>query len=319
MRLLGEDTRETTQALNAQLAGLLGSQPALHEVDPVVTRRLRAEGSETVPPPVRLRQGENRTVPGRHGPVRIRTFRRSAPDGVYLHLHGGGWVFGAADQQDPQLWELAEEANLSVVSVDYRLAPEHPYPAAPDDCEDVATWLLENARAELGSDRLVIGGESAGAHLSVLTLLRLRDRHGAADAFRAATLAYGAYDLSMTPSQRRWGTEYLLMSTPTLSWLYGSFLPGRSTEDRRDPAISPLYADLGGLPPALVSVGTQDPLLDDSLFLAARWQAAGGTVRLDVYADGLHGFTALPLPIAATANAAQAAFLADAARGPDGS
>ena len=106
------------------------------------------------------------------------------------------------------------------------------------------------------------------------------------------------------------------MSTPTLSWLYGSFLPGLSPEDRRDPAISPLYADLGGMPPALVSVGTQDPLLDDSLFLAARWQAAGGTVQLDVYADGLHGFTALPLPIATTANAAQASFLTEAARDP---
>ena len=98
--------------------------------------------------------------------------------GVYLHLHGGGFVFGSCRLQDDRLEQLALACRVAVVSVEYRLAPEDPYPAGPDDCEAVGLWLAENAAQELGSDRLCIGGESAGANLAVVTLLRLRDRHG---------------------------------------------------------------------------------------------------------------------------------------------
>ncbi len=90
------------------------------------------------------------------------------------------------------------EARPAVLSVDHRLAPEHPFPAGPDDCEAAARWLVDRAEAEFGTARLLIGGESAGAHLSVLTLLRLRDRHGITGTFRAAHLTFGPYDLSMT-------------------------------------------------------------------------------------------------------------------------
>jgi acetyl esterase/lipase len=100
------------------------------------------------------------------------------------------------------LHTLATRAHLAVASVDYRLAPEHPFPAGPDDCEAAACWLVEHAQREFGTSRLLIGGESAGGHLSALTLLRMRDRHGAADAFCGANLVFGAFDLGMTPSQR---------------------------------------------------------------------------------------------------------------------
>jgi acetyl esterase len=241
--------------------------------------------------------------------VPVRVFVPEQVTGVYLHIHGGGWVLGGANQQDVSLWRLATEARVAVVSVDYRLAPEHPFPAGPNDCEDAALWLVERAQSEFGTSRLAIGGESAGAHLSVLTLLRLRDRHGLTGAFSAASLVYGAYDLSMTPSQRLWGDRYLVLSRPVIGWFVAQFLPGVDAEGMRSPEISPLYADLTGLPPAQFVVGTLDPLLDDNLFMAARWEAAGNESSLLVYPDAVHGFTLFPIQVAAQATRAQADFL----------
>jgi acetyl esterase len=233
-----------------------------------VLRRNRLGGDT---PPVRLPQGRDRVVSG----VRVRVFRPDQIDGVYLHIHGGGWAFGSADGQDEKLWRLAEEARLAVVSVEYRLAPEHPFPAGPEDCEAAARWLAAHAEAEFGTSRLLIGGESAGAHLSVLTLLRLPG------VFRAANLVFGAYDLSTAKTDR-------------LQRSYDLFTPGMTAEQRRDPAISPLFADLTGLPPSRIVVGTEAPLLDDSLCLAERWQAP---VQLSVIAGAMHGFTLHPLTI----------------------
>jgi acetyl esterase/lipase len=232
-----------------------------------------------------------------------------AATGVYLHVHGGGWTFGAADLQDERLWGIARDTGLVAVSVDYRLAPEHPYPAAPDDCEDAALWLLDGGAEQLGAPaRFTIGGESAGAHLSVVTLLRLRDRQ----AFAAANLVYGVFDLTHSPSSRRWGTRNLGLSTPQMRWFVDNFLPGMDAEARRAPDVSPLYADLRDLPPALFTVGTQDPLLDDTLFMHARWSAAGNEAVLRVYEEAAHGFNAYPIAIADRSLAEQRRFLREA-------
>jgi acetyl esterase len=194
--------------------------------------------------------------------------------------------------------------------VEYRLAPEHPFPAAADDCEDAARWLVARGPAELGvPDRLALGGESAGAHLAALTLLRLRDLHGITGAFRAANLVFGAFDLTMTPSARRWGDRNLVLSGPIMAFFTDGLLPGLDLEARRAPSVSPLYADLCDLPPALFTAGAVDPLLDDSLFMAARWRAAGGRAELRVWPEAIHGFTAYPLAVARAANDAQFAFL----------
>ena len=149
------------------------------------------------------------------------------------------------------------ETQLVVASIEYRLAPEHPYPAGPDDCEDAALWLLKAARRSSARPRRsAIGGESAGAHLSALTLLRLRDLHGVRDAFRAANLVYGAFDLSGTPS-RRLLADHLVLTDSDMNW-FTRQLPARAstTSSAAIPTISPLYADLAGLPPALFTVGT---------------------------------------------------------------
>jgi acetyl esterase len=236
----------------------------------------------------------DRTIDGPAGPIRLRTFTHEQPEGVLLHIHGGAWMAGSPEMMD-QLHEIiADTCQLAVVSVDYRLAPEHPYPAGPDDCETAACWLLENAADELGSDRLLIGGESAGAHLAAVTLLRMRDKHHAADRFLGANLVFGAYDLSRTPSQRGVGVAPGTDILDGTGFPLDLFLPGMSDEARRAPDVSPLYADLHGMPPALFSVGTNDHLLDETLFMAARWEVAGNRTEVLVYPEAPHGCIALP-------------------------
>jgi acetyl esterase/lipase len=232
-----------------------------------------------------------RHIDGPGGQLDLRVFepRAASVRAAYLHIHGGGWRRGSAYQNDAGNLRLADANGIAVVSVEYRLAPEHPYPAGPDDCEAAAIWLIEHAAAEFGTDRLLIGGESAGAHLSAVTLVRLRDRHGYTS-FSGANLVYGIYDLAMTPSCANWGERALVISTPAVAGTLDHFVQGA---DRRDPDVSPLLADLRDMPPALFSVGTLDPLLDDSLFMAARWVAAGNQAELAVYPGAFHGFSLL--------------------------
>jgi len=157
------------------------------------------------------------------------------------------------------------------------------------------------------------GGSAALPATSHVTLLRLRDRHGFTG-FRAANLTYGCFDLSLAPSAARWGDRYLVISTPMAKWLIGLYLPGGS--DPRDPDVSPLYADLSGLPPALFTVGTLDPLLDDTRFMYARWLAAGNEAELAVYPGGVHAFDMFPTDLAREAMARMDAFLGRAVGRP---
>jgi acetyl esterase/lipase len=308
---------EEARTFNAAVEDLLSKAPSVHTISPADTRAARADGRGTFPAPVLVDEARDRVVPGLDGGPEVAVRELVPPGdvrGVYLHIHGGGWVLGDARSQDVALWRLANEASVAVVSVEYRLAPEHPFPAGPDDCEAAALWLIDNAASEYGADaaaRLVIGGESAGGHLSALTLLRLRDRlgDGSVGPFVAANLVFGVFDLSMTPSQLGWGDRNLILSTPIMAWFYDLFVPGTSVEERRSPSISPLYADLSGMPPALFSVGTLDVLLDDTLFMAARWSSAGSPAELLVYPEAVHGFTGFPLQLASLANEAQWRFI----------
>ena len=298
-----------TRAANETLEKMLAQMPPLTSQTPQQIRAARAGGQGTFGAIVRLPHAQTRAIRGPAGEIPLRIIKpKGDARGVYLHIHGGGHTLGSEDMMDPALDALANRASAVVVSVGYRLAPENPYPAGPDDCEAAALWLAEHARREFGSDRLVIGGESAGAHLSAVTLIRLRDRHGATP-FRAANLVYGVYDLTFTPSVRNWGERVLVLSTPIIHWFSDFFVPDRAR--RGDPDISPLYANLRGLPPALFSVGTLDPLIDDSLFMASRWCAAGNRADLAIYPGGVHGFNLLPFPLAEAANRRCEAFVAE--------
>lgn len=240
-------------------------------------------------------KGVDRTIDGPTGPMRLRTFVPDQVDAVMLHVHGGGWVTGQPEMTDLLHEMLSAELNLAFVSVDYRLAPEDPYPAANDDCEAAAVWLLEHAEAEFGSSRLLIGGESAGAHLSACTLLRVRDRHDAIDRFVGANLVFGQFDHTGTlPSQCTVPERPDVLSNFTLGRIEECYLPGRSPADRLDPDISPLYGALHDLPPALFTVGTDDHFIDDSLFMASRWDIAGNRTELLVYPESPHACIGMP-------------------------
>lgn len=300
-----------TRAFNVELERLMATVPAVHELPPEETRRARREGRGIFPAPVFLPEARTLQIEGPGGLLPLRLITAGPrPAGAFLHIHGGGWTLGEHDMQDPRLQRLARETGLAVVSVGYRLAPEHPYPAAPDDCEAAALWLLgDEGRSAVGGAPLAIGGDSAGAHLAAVTLLRLRDRHQITGAFAAAVFQYGGFDLSMTPSQRLWGDRELVLSGPTMRWFTDQFVPGRDREQRRDPDISPLFAGLSHLPPAIFTIGTQDPLLDDTLFMEARWRAAGHRTELRIWPEAPHGFVSLPMTVADAALATEHDFL----------
>lgn len=238
------------------------------------------------------------------GPVAIRVFSSGGEDAVLVHFHGGGWALGSIHEQDLLLDTLAQTTRCKVISVSYPLAPEN----------ELGHTLLA-ARAALSAigrihprETICLVGESAGAHIALMTLLGLPNIR---ERICAISLCYGIYDLSMTPSQRLWGSEFLGLSTDWLERFYEMALPGASMNDRSAPEYSPLYASLHDLPPALFSVGTLDPLLDDTLFMHARWRAAGCPADLRVYPEAPHGFNHMDTAMGRHCNTKIASFLRD--------
>ena len=303
---------DETRAFNKAIIAAFSQVSDWWEIGAQSVRDARARGEGPFPAVPKSEKARTLLINAKGGhKIPLRVLAPDGPRGVYLHFHGGGWVLGATDLQDTMLERIARNTGLACVSVEYRLAPEHPYPAAQDDCEGAALWLANNSKSEFGSDLLTIGGESAGGHLSVVTLLRLRDRHGFTG-FKAANLVFGVYDLSMTPSQKVFGDERLVLRTIDLIKFTEAYLANVDAKDWRNPDISPLYADLTGMPPALFTIGTRDALLDDSMFMYTRWIAAGNRAELAIYPGGAHGFTAFPFGLADAANKRMDAFLAKA-------
>ncbi len=295
-----------TKMINAAIIKALSAIPDRGLVPVAVVRQARLNGKGTFPLPPESPRARTTAIDGPRGPIPVRIYMPDgAPSGVYLHFHGGGWTIGTARENDGLNDPLAA-AGLAVVSVDYALAPEDPYPAAPDDCEAAALWLLREGESLFGTTRFSIGGESAGAHLAVTTLLRLRDRHGLMP-FCAANLHAGCFDLRLTPSARNWGETPLVLNTADIARFVRNYLRLEGEADHPD--VSPLLADLKGLPPALFTVGTRDPLLDDSLFMANRWLASGNEATLEAFPGGCHVFVGFVGTLAERGRARIAEFL----------
>lgn len=274
------------------LADITRNAPHWTKTGAPEARLARIEGRSALPAPVYSDRAEWRECDGPAGPIRLRYFPNDAARGTYLHIHGGGWVLGAADHQDVALEKLSKATGLACLSVDYRLAPEHVHPAGPDDCVAAALHLVEN-RGLYGGQQLFIGGESAGGHLTAATLLRLRDDHGGVP-FTAANLVYGAYDLAMTPGAVAYGQDKPILRSSDISAFAKAFI---GEGDAADPAISPIRADLHDLCPALFTVGTNDALYEDTMAMWARWMHAGNEAELALFPGGFHAFNAAPSPL----------------------
>jgi acetyl esterase len=280
---------EESRAFFAASVASAGSQPQPDLSTPEGLRNARNMLANRPAPAGRLVTECVAEAAGRRVPLRIIRPEQGEPRGVYLEIHGGGFYLGSAARGDARNARLADALGVVVVSVDYRLAPEHPWPAAADDCETAALWLLEQAEPVLGTTRLVIGGASAGANLAMATLIRLRDK-GLVSPFAGAVLQFGCYDLSgQSPGGRAVADEFFIKA-------YAG-----DVADRTNPDISPLFGDLKGLPPALLVVGTLDIVFDDNLAMLARLVSAGVEVDIRVYPESPHGFTSFPTAMAEAA------------------
>ena len=294
-------------AANEAFRKAMSGGPDWWDIGAPAFREAAASGRGPFPPPEMSPRGRTIEIEGKGGhKIALRVVAPENAKGVYLHFHGGGLVFGSAMAQDMMLERVASSTGMAGVSVEYRLAPENPYPAAWDDSESAAVWLVKNAKKEFGTETLTIGGESAGGLLTATTLLRMRDRHGYTG-FRAANVAYGVLDSSMTPSQRSAPNNGILVGRKSIEKFTEAYLP--KNVDPHDPDVSPLYADLKNMPRAIFTIGTIDPLLDDTLFMYARWIAAGNEAELAIYPGAPHAFNNFPLPQGPEANARIDAFL----------
>ena len=230
-------------------------------------------------------------VDGEHGAIRARVYRPdlrgAAP--VVVYLHGGGWVLGSVEAADGPVRALANRSGCVVVSVDYRLAPEAPYPGPLRDCVAAVRWVVAH-RSELGgSDRVVLLGDSAGGNLAAATSTVLRDDGDGS--VSAQVLLYPTLAPAATTgfdSYRRYA-DGPLMTRRELDWFWGHYLPDGA--DPFDPLAAPLHApDLEGLPATTVVVAQCDPLRDEGVAYAARLEAAQVPVRLIEVAGAAHGF-----------------------------
>jgi len=220
-------------------------------------------------------------------PALVVTPTGEGPFPILVWIHGGGWVIGSATESASTARDLAASAQCIVVSLDYRLAPEHKAPAALDDCRTATTWVLDHA-SELGGDptRVAVGGDSAGGNLAALVAIALGDR------LRYQVLVYPAVDLTMaSPSITENGTGYLLEQAG-MEWFIGHYLDGTGI-DRADPSVSPLNAtddELAKVAPAFVITAEFDPLRDEGEAYAAKLRSLGVDVTHRRFDGQIHGF-----------------------------
>ena len=210
--------------------------------------------------------------------VQVRIVRPHGPvAGLVLDIHGGGWVIGNARMNDAFNADFASRCSLAVVSVDYRLVPRVGVQHQMDECLAAARWLLQDGLPDYAGLPVIVVGESAGAQLAAATLQRLRAWPPLLGRIAGAVLYYGVYDMAGTDSVRSAGPATLVLDGPRMLAGLRMLTPGLDDAARRQPPLSPLFGDLAGMPPALMIVGSRDPLVDDTVRLAQRWRQVAAT------------------------------------------
>ncbi len=271
-----------------QMAAMGG--PPLNTLPAPAVREAMKAGYAAVPAGPDMHRVEDMELPGPEGPIPVRLYwpveGESLPILVWYHL--GGWVIGDIEGSDPTARRLADGAGCIVVSVDYRLAPEHPYPAAADDAYAAFVWCVQNAE-RIGGDatKIAVGGDSAGGNLAAVVSQMARDR-GSSSGLVHQLLVYPVTDYVMTQDSWTENAEYLL-TRELMDWFWDAYVPDAAT--RAEPYASPVCAsDLSGLPPAHVITAEYDPLRDEGVAYAEALSAAGVPVVARTYEGQIHAF-----------------------------
>ncbi len=255
---------------------------------------LQTAFANMVPNPEPMAEVRNFTVPGPAGRLPVRLYK---PEGAGLlpplvvFFHGGGWVIGTIESHDPTCRALASASGCAVASVEYRLAPETSFPAAPEDCYAATRWLAENA-SELGVDgsRLAVAGDSAGGNLAAVVALMARQEGGPEISYQV--LIYPAVDVAGDYPSRTENAEGYFLTGRAMEWFYDHYLQDET--HAREPLASPILAeDHSGLPPAIVITAGYDPLRDEGEAYAQKLSDAGVDVKVNRYEGEIHGFASM--------------------------
>ena len=263
-------------------------RPALSAGSPADARALIASGREALGPGPQVGAVTDIEVPGRSGPIPCRLYRpNGAALGLLVYFHGGGWVIGTLDDFDGLARELCSRAECAVLSVDYRLAPEHPFPAGVEDAEDALRWAAGSAGPFMGASRqlpIAVGGDSAGGNLAAVIAAARDPRTPLA----LQMLLYPVIDSAMATASYADHGEGLPLLRSDMEWFYGRYAPASQW---CDPRISPLRnPSLSGLPPAWIATAEYDVLRDEAEAYAKALATAGVAVKLERYQGMAHGF-----------------------------
>ena len=268
----------------------------LHECTPDEARAFGSKLAELAGPAPAMQSVEERTIDGPEGQARLRILVPiQNPRGVLVYYHGGGWVLGSIDEYDTVARKLAERTSCAVVLVEYRLAPEHRYPAAVDDSYAALNWVEKHLSDIEGEEvPLIVAGDGAGGNLAAVTAIRARDHSGPPIALQV--LIYPVTDADLDRPSYTDPENDLLLTRDGMIWFWDHYLPESSR--RTEPDASPLHTEnLSGLPPAVILTADHDVLRDEGEAYAARLQEANVPTDLQRYAGQMHGFfTLLMLP-----------------------
>jgi acetyl esterase len=286
------------QALLEQMAA--AEMPPLNEMSPVEAREMAQGFLELAGPGEDVADVTERSIPGPAGDITVRIITpKGTPNGplpCLVYYHGGGWVIGDLNTVDTTCRALANKAGVKIVSVDYRLSPEHKFPAPVEDCYAALQWVASKGQ-EIGVDtsRIAVGGDSAGGNLAAAVAIRCRDEGGPRIAFQL--LVYPVTDHSFDTRSYQDNADGYLLTKDMMVWFWDHYLG--NDEEGKNPWASPLRAeDLSGLPPALVITAEYDPLRDEGEAFAERLAQAGVPVTRTRYDGQIHAFWQMPLVFA---------------------